>query len=355
VKLERYILRQLAVALAFSVGGILFVALPGIAVGAIHRLPSASAGYLLRYLSLSTQNLVPYVLPICFLLATVATYGRLAADREWVAVQMAGVRPGRMLVPALAVGVVLAVFTLWLLSMVLPHGKVRARTLVIEATSSALSNLGPGRTSLSHGDVILEALWHDPETGDLHEVFIREEREGPASRRDLHAKRAHVTVEGSVLHARLYDLYIVEPGAQTSQTYSEEVELIRPLPDPWKPSYRPRYLSSLEMYRQLEEGEVQERYVLPYRFELHYRAALSTAFLLFALLGAATGLILRRGTQLGALAVSSGYSLIYYLLQMQLAKDLGTDGTLHPALAAWFPVGVGAVVAVPLLRRALRR
>ena len=99
MKLQLYVLRQLLVSLAFSVGGILFVALPGLAVSTVHRLPGADAVILLRYVPLALQTLAPYVLPICFLLAVVATYGRLAADREWTAIQMAGVRPLGLLMP----------------------------------------------------------------------------------------------------------------------------------------------------------------------------------------------------------------------------------------------------------------
>ena len=59
MKLQLYVLRQLLVSLTFSVGGLLFVALPGIAVSTVHRLPGADAVVLLRYIPLVLMTLAP--------------------------------------------------------------------------------------------------------------------------------------------------------------------------------------------------------------------------------------------------------------------------------------------------------
>ena len=355
MKLQVYILRQLIVSLAFAVGGMMLVALPGIAVRTAHEIPTAEARHLAQFLAISLQNLVPYVLPICFLLATVSTFGRLAADKEWVAIQMAGVRPSRMLLPALGVGAVLGAFALLLLGHVLPGGKSRQRELIIEATSDALANLGPGGTSLSLADgrVVLEALAFDEETGLLHEVFLRS-GDGVGST-DYHAKSAHIEIEDSVLNAHLYDLFVVdrtEDGLSHWQTAHLEVH--RTLEREGRSS-RPRYLTSAQIERGLESGAFPGGKTSHYRFEVQYRRALAAVFLVFALLGPATGLLARRGTQLGAMAICSGYALLHHLLQMQVAKDLGTSGTWPPGLAAWSPVALGGVASLLLLRRALRR
>ena len=76
---------------------------------------------------------------------------------------------------------------------------------------------------------------------------------------------------------------------------------------------------------------------------------------MFLALGAPIGLILRKGTQLGALAASSGVGLLYYILNMRIAKELGNSGTWPPALAAWSPTVLGLLVSIWLLRKALAR
>lgn len=359
MKLQLYVLRQLAVALAFAVGGILVVAMPGIAVSAVHRLPGADAILVLRYVPIVLQTIAPYVLPICFLLALVATFGRLAADREWTAIQMAGVRPAKMLLPPLALALALGAGTQWMVSTQLPHLKTRSRQLEIQASTAVLENLRPGRTSLKIGEFVLEALWQDPDTRLLHEVYIRKPASGDEERLDYHAETAQLRVVDGVLLATLTDLHVVRPGEETGQTYHEWFEFEFPLLDHVqgrrKSSPRPRYKTSQEITDLLARGEIDPRLVPSYRFELHYRWVLSCAYLLFVFLGVPTGLILRHGTQLAALAASSGYGLLYYLLNMRLAKDVGISGAVHPALGAWLPTALGLLVALPLLRRALAR
>jgi len=361
LKLQRYVLRQLLVSLAFSIGGILFVALPGIAVGTIHRLPGADARILLRYVPLALEGLTPYVLPICFLLAVVATYGRLAADREWTAIQMAGVRPIKLLLPGLGVAIVLAVGDYWMLSQELPLLRTRQKELLIETSKSILENLRPGYTSIQFSGFNLDAQWMDPETGLLHEVFVRRpgtESEGSAGQViDYHAKTAKLEIRDGVLHAALTDLFQFQADRQLAQGYSESLEFDLPLGTlaPAEKSERSRFKTTPQILRALGDGTVPERHYLDYRFTVHNRIVLALTFLIFLGLGAPTGLILRKGTQLGALAVSAGYALLFYILNMGVANKLGKSGLVLPELAAWGPTAVGLLTCIPLLRRAMRR
>ena len=107
-------------ALAFAVAAMLFIALPGIAAAAIHKLENANMVLVFGYLPLVVQNLTPYVLPIGFLLAVVSTYGRLAAENEWTAIMMAGVRPLKMFMPALVLALGLGAGMYGMVSEVLP-------------------------------------------------------------------------------------------------------------------------------------------------------------------------------------------------------------------------------------------
>ena len=140
---------------------------------------------------------------------------------------------------------------------------------------------------------------------------------------------------------------------------SEEVSVRVPfreyLEDDSRPLRSARYQASPELRARLAAGEFDEASARKVRYELHHRVALSAAFLMFLGLGASTGLILRRGTQLGALAVAVGYALGYYILSMRFGKSLAAGGVVPPETAAWATIAVGCVVAVVLLQRALRR
>ncbi|MCP3918257.1 MAG: YjgP/YjgQ family permease [bacterium] len=358
MKLQAYIFRQLLAAFSFAVGAILFIALPGIAASTVHKLPNADAVVLIRYLPLVLQNLVPQVLPICFLLSVVATYGRLAADREWTAIQMAGIQPLKTYLPALAVALLVSGGTYWMLSNQLPTLRRKARDLLVEATSSSIANLAPGRTRLQIGEFYLKGAWRDRDTGVFREVYIhRPEDEGKRAP-DIFAESADIRVADNVLFVNMKGTRVV--GAEDGAVGEfEDLTIQYPLDDlvqrKGKRSSRAKYIKSSVIREKLASGTVSERLVPSYRYELQARAAFSCAYLLFLGLGVPTGLLLRRGTQLAALAVAMGYGIIYYILSMQVGKDIGLSGDVPPWVGAWSTTLFGLVVSLVLIRKAMRR
>ncbi|MDA0947974.1 MAG: LptF/LptG family permease [Planctomycetota bacterium] len=359
MKLQAYILRQMLTALLFGVVSIVVLAVPGVAVNAVHKLPAADASLLAAYLPTVLQTLAPYVLPLCFLLAVVGTYGRLAADREWTAIQMAGFHPLGRLLPGLALATVLSGTTWWLFAEQVPGLKADQNALIARGLERTLSNLPPGRTTVEFHGFFLRGAWRDPRNPDIwHDVYMRRAEEAPQDRIDLFAERAHIRTERGALKVDLEGVRAHAPGAgvrseQGAVGYSIPLaELI----DPRGPatSTRPRYKTVSELREQLDvEPDPERRRILVY--EVHKRASLSVVYFLFLLLGAPTGLILRRGNQLAALAVSSAYGIGYYALSMNLGAELASHTDLPVLVVAWGPTAAGVLASLPLLRAGLRR
>ena len=116
-----------------------------------------------------------------------------------------------------------------------------------------------------------------------------------------------------------------------------------------------RYQRSFELMDALEAGELSPRDARHYRWEFHQRIAQAASCLVFALLGASTGLLLRRGTRMAALAVAVGYALAYWLIALRLGKELAISGDIPPALGGWSAVIVMGTVGVVLTRKAFSR
>lgn len=406
MKLQLYVLRQLGTSFLFAVAGVLFIALPGIAVTTVHKMPLADASVLMRYVPLVLENLAPYVLPICYLLAVVATYGRLAADREWTAIQMAGVQPLKMLMPAFGLALVLGAGTYWMVTQELPKAKSRQRAALVQAAASSLQNLQPGRTTLNFQGFFLRANWRDlDDQSVLHEVLIRRPDEEGNSRIDVFAKKAHIRSVDGELRVDLYDWTWLSTE-EGFDGWSDHGFIRYPLDSlvesEDRGDNRPKYMTNTQIRRELGEisgredltvvaaagllpqggstadggdapeeitddtdapnsvdagptpEEISDR-LRKLKFQLHHRAAMSTAFLLFLGLGAPTGLLLRRGTQLGALSVAVGFGLVYYVLSMRVGKELGHGGSLPPWFGAWITPVLFSAASVFLLRKAMRR
>lgn len=355
--LRLYVLRQLLVSLAIAVGGMSFVALPGIAVAAMQKLPNADTVILFQYVPIVLQNLAPYVLPIGFLLAVVATYGRLAADNEWTAIQMAGFHPLSMLLPGLVVAAVLGSGSYWLLSQELPNLKKREKQYIVDAARHSIMNLAPGRTDVQFGTFYLNAALLDGDV--LRDVYIHKPAldEGEEDVRAF-ADTARIRDLGDVWTIDLTGVSPVDPVTGIAGRV-EELSVVLPISRFMDASVRrynhARYQTSSGLRAALDGGDLDAEHRIVFRYEIHNRIAMSCVVLMFLGLGAPTGLILRRGTQLGALAVSVGYALVYYLLSMRLGKELVREEIVAPAVGAWLAFSLGIVASVLLLARAVKR
>ena len=165
--LQLYILRQLAVSIAFALAGISVMVLPAITIQAVYKLEGAPLGVVLDYLPLVVVELVPYFLPVAFLLGVVATFGRLAADNEWTAIRMAGIHPLRTFLPGAAIAVVFAFGTHHLLTEVSPDWKLARRTSLRDAEKDAYGGLGRSRKEFEIGNV----FWFSADSRDPDGVF----------------------------------------------------------------------------------------------------------------------------------------------------------------------------------------
>ena len=352
MKFEIYILKQLVLAFTLAVGGMLFVALPGIAVAAVHKLSGVDLLVILRFLPLLAAGLVPYVMPIGFLLAVVVTYGRLAADREWTAMIMAGRNPLRMLLPAFLFGLVCAVGTYGMVGSLLPHLKYKTKEYRLEALTDAMTNLSPGRTEINIGDFYLSATSRD---GDS---FIDSLVSIPGQDSRISAEKVWFTFSETHMYVHLRNFQYIEPGG-AARGYGEllrlGMEFTKLLGEARTIGARPRYASSSELMRMLAENDLEERERREIAFTVHNRFAIASSFFMFLMLGVGTGLLLQKGTQLGAMAIAVAYALIYYILSMRLGKELALSGTLSPAVSAWMVTAVGSLAGAALLWKALRR
>lgn len=358
VTLHRYILRLVVVSILFSVGSMGFMAVPGLAINALQRLGGAGIATLLYYLPLVGAELVPYLVPMGFLLAVVSTYGRLAADREWTAICMAGIHPMQMLMGPFAIALILSGGTYWLLANVTPHLLYKQRAVIKNRLVEQFRNLNPGRPELSLGDFRLMAQYRE---GDVWRDAVIQVPEIDGM--DAIALRADVArlwmSDEDTLSIHLTRGRAVLRGEATNEMNWEDSTISVPLdqlfeiePDDHK---RARYLDNATLREQLRSGELSDYHAHGHRYELHRRGATATSYILLLLLGAPTGLLLRRGTQLSALAVAVLFGLLYYLFSLRLGKELAGVEAVPPWISAWAVNALGCVVGLFLMWRASRR
>jgi lipopolysaccharide export system permease protein len=356
LRLHLYILRELLVGFGFALGGMLVLALPAIAVAAVSKLAGVDTLAMLCFVPLLMAGLVPYILPLSYLLAVVVTYGRLASDNEWTAAVMSGRNPLAMLLPAFLLALVLTGFMLWLVAEELPEIRERQSEYEVRALRSTVTSLGRGRTERHLGKFYISAGWRDGD--DFLDALIYIPRRGSQGANTILAERVHIEVSEKEMIVRFRNMRVVRGEMDVrSGDPVVRLDLDELQREGAKTFVGMRYRKASDLARDLASGAFDgdpER-AQSVRFEIHERLAVSSTCLLFLLLGAPTGLLLRRGTQLSALATAVGYALLYYLLSMRLSKQLALGHVLSPETGAWAIDAVGVVFGLVLLRKAMMR
>lgn len=383
--LQLYLLRQLLVSIGFALAGLGFLVLPAITVQAVHKLEGAGLGAVLEYVPLVLIELFPYLVPIAFLLGIVATFGRLAADNEWTAIQMAGIGPLRMLLPGLALASVGMVGTYLVLATIAPEWKYQQRAYLRDSQLEKVAGLGLGRTQFSIGEMFVDAMSTDG-AGSFSEVILgippemlgtggeggeggeegeRAPEDGAGAEGDLIvviADEVQVRIEDGLLKMFFANMRSLRENQELANEYPY---LIQPLAElisqKEKSRSEPKYMTTALMARRLtgeyEPGEelLTAKKRAEYRYEIHRRLALAASYAVFLLLGAATGLWLRSGTQLGAMTGAIGFAFVYYMLSLELGKELAQLGLIAPEVAAWATNAIFLVLGAALARRVLWR
>lgn len=357
--LQLYIFRQLVVTLAVFLGGIAFVVFPAVAVSAITRLGGVNVKAVLGYLPLAGMDVLPYLMPMGFLLAITSAYGRLAADNEWTAMQMARRNPYKLLLPALLIAAVFSAGTYHLLATVRPEWKYEQRVFAKRAIVDTFKDLNPGRTELQFGDFYLHAA-RRPAKDTFGEVLIQ--MPGDDERPDL-----RIVADRASFHFTDEDLIVRFTNARIVSGQDDLVaansELRRPLKDIFKEEAFEReagkYFTLTELRRRLADpafrATLEESRIKQYLYEINQRPAFSLSFVLFVLFGAPIGLMLRRGTRLAAMSASVGVAFAYYIGSMRLGKELAKHSNMEPYIAVWSANVVALLIGMYLTWRAMRR
>ncbi len=352
MKLHIYILRELLVAFAFTLGGILVLTLPAITAVAVQRLAGVQITAVLLFIPLVEAGLFPYIVPLSFLLAVVTTYGRLAADNEWTAIRMSGRNPLSCFLPGLVMAVALGVLTFWLLSDKLPQIRTRESDYATTALSETIRRNEPGRTELHLGDFYISSASRDRNDFIDAYVYVPGDKSGKKAQTLLAERVSFSSDENSIL-AHFTNVHTFVEGREMKFGATDvrmDLDALRNKPNK---NTGVRYLKSTQMREMIEHGEVVEKADV-FRYEIHSRRAMASTCVMFLLLGASTALLLRRGTQLMALAVAVGYVLLYYLLSMRVGMLLAHAHVVPPGVAAWAVTVLGTVAGAILTWKALR-
>jgi lipopolysaccharide export system permease protein len=284
-------------------------------------------------------HLLGFVMPVAFLLGAIVGVGRLAEDREVMAMGAAGLSPVRLVRVPLAIGVVVAAVGLWFSTSIEPAGLREARLRFNELIKRNLTaNVRPGTFFDEIPGYTVFAARVGPEGwGDV----LISDRSDPAAPMLALARRGKLEPVGSEEEMRLVleqgEVHREDPGGEeyvraTFRTAGLSLGVGTALTDRNALSGSTKELTQAELAALAVPTEERTRaQALGYEAAYHRRLAAPLAVLAFALLAVPLA-AMRRGGRAAAFGASIGAVLAQYLL-LRGGEVLAQRGTLPPALA----------------------
>jgi len=315
-------------------------------------------------------NLLPSILavtiPMAFLLGVLLAFGRLSSDSEIVALRSSGVSPLRLIVPVLVLSAATGFVTFYIHTVSLPAANQVHRELVFKLVVNKATTAVRPRTfteKLLPGGMMLYVSDIPAESGEWTNVLIHDRRQPPKSRLIL-------SRTGRLVLDEPHQSVRVELGEGVRHTFDAakprdyDQEKFRSLAfslpfDEFFPKHTlskgDREMTLGELSKEIRDRLARGDRKAAARFEVewHKKFAISTACLVFGLLGLGLSLGNRKEARSAAFALSIAVIFVYYVL-IRLGEQAGDTGLMPPFLSMWganLVLGAAAVVLLALNHR----
>ena len=356
--LDKYIITELMWPFIFGVCAFSSMFIGG---GTMYRIAQyiskfgASTVVVAKLFIYSLPGVVVLTFPMSTLLATLLCYGRLSASSELIAMRAAGLSFYRLTAPVLITAFFISAFAVVFSETVVP-----AANEAYNATVNAEIK-GNTRPKSQEHMVILEkskdgigrltyARRYDETTAVMQQVTVQEfENNSPVR---IETADTAVRYDGGMALANGTIQDII--SADSSRTMFFNQQYLPVEEKPAKVSVAQKHSDEMtipELKRAAAKLPDGERKKNTYLIELHKRAAIPSACLFFALVGAPLALSSPRTSSSSGLGYSIIIIFLYYMV-MTVGTTMGQNGVLPAMLAAWLPNIAALVTGLYLLRRA---
>lgn len=290
-------------------------------------------------------NVLVLSLPTAVLAGIIVGFAQMGSDSEIVAMRAAGVGTWTMLWPVLVIGALVTAGTTYIQLVEAPQSTRELKRAAVESALRKLeSPVEPRTFNTEIPGYVIYVRDGDKATGSWGRVFIYS-KQPDKSVRVVTARSGRIDSSGNVSELVLHDAVATklpaETGTEKNSYVVERLEQLRLAINTGRSELTSRLngneLEPDEMdWQQLRSqaasgaGPAQ----LAAKRTLHRRLALSVSPLVFALLGGALGLRVRRGGKGIGILLAIVILVVYYLVSL-LGESLSRAGAVPVVVGAW--------------------
>lgn len=355
--LDRYLIREIVLPLILGLVVLTFLLVIPPILREAEALIAKGVGWsvVLRVVMTLLPQALSLTIPMAALLGILIGFGRVSADREFVAMQACGVSLWRLARPVSVVALLATVATAHQIIVALPDANQTFREITFGIVATRVEqNVKPRVFFEDFPDRVIFVRDLPPE-GGWRDVFLAD-----TSRPDQTV--VYFAREGRVLidrEHRLVQLQLLDgtshstSGSKPEAYESTEFQKIAINLDPETvfkrtPPKGPPEKTFAELRQTIDAAAAQGQTALLERFMYQYKLAVPVSCPILALIALALGATARKDGRLASFALGVGVILVYYVL-LYGARAVAMGGQMSPDLAPWIPNLVLSVVGVALL------
>jgi LPS export ABC transporter permease LptF/LPS export ABC transporter permease LptG len=357
--LDRYLVREIAMPFFLGLAVLTFILeIPPILTQAEQFISKGVEwSIVVRVLGLLLPQALCLTIPMAVLLGILVGFGRLSADREFVAMQACGVSLMRLARPVLLVAGLGTIATAYETIVALPDANQSYREIVYVVMATRVeSNVRPRVFFQEFPDKVIfvrelppEGGWRDvfvADTARQNETTVYFARQG---RIRLDQKKKLVQLE--LLHGTSHTTHTDKPDDYEESSFESSIITLDPnqvfkLP----PEKGAREMNYAELHEAIAQAAKRNDPAYEARFMIQQKTSLPMACPILALIGLALGASNRKDGKLGSFVIGIAVIFVYYVL-LWGARAAAIGGRFSPEFAPWIPnivMGVGALLMVAL-------
>lgn len=346
--LDRYVFNELLSPFLFGMAmfTVLFMA-----TGPIFDMANLVIAYgipvrvVLEYALVRLPSFISFTVPMSVLLATLVAFGRLSMDHEMVALKGGGMSFFRIVVPALIFALLATALSYFLVTKLAPESLYMAKLIVAKNQNKhqffPLQDIKFTSTTEDGLERITIAKSFDETTGVMQSPVINDYGKNGEIVRITHAQQAVWKNNTWTLDDGEIFQFDSKGDFQSRMTFQNasfnlshspgQISLVERSPDEMVSSQLRKTIAIMERDPMKDKDQIRSLWM---RYRL--RQALPFACVVFALVGAPSGIRPVRSTSSSGVAMSVFIVLIYYFF-VAIGNSLGEHGAVSPVIASWFP------------------
>ena len=355
--LDRYLIREIVVpfAIALLVLTFLLMVQPIIQRGESFIAKGVEFTIVARALWALVPAALSLTIPMSVLMGILVGFGRLSADREFVAFHACGVSLLRLLRPVMLVAGVAAAATAYQLIEALPRENKRFQEIAAQVMIDRIDHEVTPRVFFEEFRERVIYVRELPPDGGWREVFVADTSR-PGERTVFVAREGRIRLNRELrqVHLELTDGSSHRTSVGRPEVYERteferiviNLESDRVFRDSL-PRGAPE-MTMAELRTAIADADARGGTANYERFMLQYKLSLPMSCPVLALIALGLGASSRKGGRLGSFVLGTGVILVYYVLFYGL-RSMALGGRLQPEWAPWIPnivLGIAGVMLV---------